>query len=77
MQEAGFIVTIADTEGPSGYVAVFPAGVAWPGNSSINWSSPGSIAANTVITATTNGQIKVRGGENPTHIIIDVLGSLQ
>jgi hypothetical protein len=69
-------LTITETEG-AGFVAVFPADTAWPGNSSINWSSPNQNLANTVITATDSfGSIRVRAGANATHVIIDVQGYL-
>jgi hypothetical protein len=49
--------------------------VVWPGNSNINWSAPSSSLANTTLsTVDSLGQMKVRGGANKTHVIIDVLG---
>lgn len=67
-------LTITETVG-SGFVAVFPAGIAWPGNSSINWSASNQNIANGVITAVdANGAIKIRGGSNPTHVVIDRIG---
>jgi hypothetical protein len=69
-------LTITGTE-RSGFVAVFPADVAWPGNSSINWFATDQDLANTVITATdSTGRVKLRGGVNATHVVIDVLGFL-
>lgn len=69
-------LTVTETVA-AGYVAVFPANVAWPGNSSINWSDPNQNIANTAITGIDpSSQIKIRGGANPTHVIIDVLGWL-
>jgi hypothetical protein len=69
-------LTITDTEG-AGYVAVFPANVPWPGNSSINWSATGQIAANSVVTAIDpTGTIAIRGGVGRTHVVIDVQGYL-
>ena len=59
----------------AGFVAVFPANIAWPNNSSINWSSSNQNLANSVITAVDgSGQIKIRGGANPTHVVIDRIG---
>jgi hypothetical protein len=67
-------LTITETVG-GGFVAVFPANVAWPGNSSINWSASNQNIANGVITAVDgNGAIKIRGGSNPTHVVIDRIG---
>jgi hypothetical protein len=69
-------LTITGTE-RSGFVAVFPADVAWPGNSSINWFATDQDLANTVITATdSTGRAKFRGGVNATHVVIDVQGFL-
>jgi hypothetical protein len=67
-------LTITETVG-AGFVAVFPAGITWPGNSSINWTSSGQNVANGVITALdSNGRITIRGGVNPTHVVIDRIG---
>jgi hypothetical protein len=69
-------VTVTDTE-VAGFVAVFAANVAWPGNSTINWSATGQNLANTAITAVDpSGQIKIRGGVNRTDVVIDVQGYL-
>src|SRR5262249_3863911 len=52
-------LTVTETEN-SGFLAVFPANVPWPGNSSINWSASNQNIANTVVTATdTQGAIRV------------------
>ncbi len=67
-------LTITQTE-IAGYVAVFPADVAWPGNSSINWSETNQNVANGVITKVdATGKIKIRGGDGSTHVIIDRIG---
>jgi hypothetical protein len=69
-------LTVTETEG-AGYVAAFPAGTAWPGNSSVNWSGPDENVANAVLTATdANGRITIRGGVNRTQVVIDVVGYL-
>jgi hypothetical protein len=76
---AGAIInlTITQTETTFGYVSVYRAGIAWPGNSSINWSSPELTAANGVITAVDDqGRITIRGGEAATHVVIDLVGAL-
>jgi hypothetical protein len=73
---AVFNITVTETEA-GGYVAVFPAGVTWPGNSTINWSATGENLANGVISAVDpTGRITVRGGVNKTHVVIDVQGYL-
>jgi hypothetical protein len=69
-------LTVTETE-VAGFVAVFPANVPWPGNSSINWSATNQNLANGVITATdSTGNVRIRGGVNPTHVVIDVQGYL-
>jgi hypothetical protein len=67
-------LTITETEN-AGFLAVFAANVAWPGNSSINWSASGQNVANGVVTAVDpSGQVKIHGGVSPTHVVIDVQG---
>lgn len=69
-------VTVADTEG-AGFIAVNRAGIAWPNNSTLNWSTTGQILSNGVTTALdTNGAITIHGGANRTHVIIDRIGWL-
>ena len=71
-----FNLTLDGTE-TAGFVAVFAANIAWPNNSSINWSTTNQIIANTVISnLDPSGQIKIRGGANKTHVIIDMVGYL-
>ncbi len=69
-------LTVTETEA-AGYVAVFAANVKWPGNSSVNWSVTGETVANAVISPLgPDGKIKVLGGVNKTHIVIDSQGYL-
>jgi hypothetical protein len=69
-------VTVTQTVS-AGYVAVFRADKPWPNNSSVNWSGPNSDVANGVITEVDpTGKIKIRGGANPTHVVIDRIGFL-
>jgi hypothetical protein len=69
-------LTVTETEA-AGFVAVFAANVPWPGNSSVNWSTTGETVANAVITPVgPDGKIKVFGGVNKTHIVIDSQGYL-
>ena len=56
---------------------MFPANIAWPNNSSINWSGPNEFVANGVISALDpGGQIKIRGGSQKTNVVIDRIGWL-
>jgi hypothetical protein len=67
-------VTVTQTDF-AGYIAVFPADIAWPGNSSVNWSAPNQNVANGVITKVDpTGRIKIRGGDAATHVIVDRIG---
>jgi hypothetical protein len=69
-------LTVTETEA-AGFVAVFAANITWPGNSSVNWSTTGQTVANAVITPVgPDGKIKVFGGVNKTHIVIDTQGYL-
>ena len=69
-------LTVTETEA-AGFVAAFRADIAWPGNSSINWSSPNQNIANGVICPVdATGSIKIRGGVAPTHVVIDSEGYL-
>ena len=68
-------LTAAETAG-AGFLAAFTDGIAWPGNSSVNFNGPDQSAANGVLVAMTAGRIKVRCGPNASHVIVDVIGSL-
>jgi len=71
-----FNLTVTETEA-GGWVAAFPAGTTYPGNSSINWFGPNQNLANGVISAVDGaGKITIRGGVNKTHVVIDVQGYL-
>ena len=68
-------LTITETEGNGGFVAVFPADIAWPGNSSINWTTAGQNIANGVITGVDAlGRIKIHVGAARTQVVIDRIG---
>jgi hypothetical protein len=68
-------LTVADTVA-TGFLGLFPAGTAWPGNSSINWFTPGELDANGGIVALGGDrQINVIcGGGGSTDFIVDVTG---
>lgn len=75
--KAAVINLTADQTEAFGYFSVFPDGIPWPGNSSLNWSGAGVTIANTVIAPlSTTGRIKLRAGESAAHAIIDVQGFL-
>jgi hypothetical protein len=69
-------LTVTETEG-AGFMAVFPGGTSWPGNSSVNWSAPNQNIANSVLTAIdASSRITIRCGVNRTQAVIDVVGYL-
>jgi hypothetical protein len=74
-QAAVFNLTVTETQ-TAGFVACFGADIAWPGNSSINWYEAGANTANLVTCAVdASGQIKIRGGNDATHVVIDLVGT--
>jgi hypothetical protein len=69
-------ITLDATEG-GGFVSLFPADIAWPGTSSINWYAAGQIVANAATVAVSpSQQIKLlaASGGGAAHVIIDLLG---
>lgn len=67
-------LTVVDTSG-LGYLAIYPAGSAYPGTSSINWTTTGAVIANSGVTALgPQTSIVLRGGAGAAHAIIDVTG---
>jgi hypothetical protein len=71
------VVNLTATEtAASGFLAAFADGIAWPGNSSLNYTGANQSVANGVIVTMTAGKIKVRCGSGASHVIVDVIGSL-
>ena len=68
-------VTVTETEGVGGWVAIRPQGAPFQNTSSINWFGPGQNLATTVITGLGGDrQVIALDGVNPTHLVIDVTG---
>lgn len=71
-------LTVAETEGHSGYVSLFPAGTAWPGTSSVNWTLPNlNIANSQTVAVSPAGAINILCGGSPgdkAHVIVDLVG---
>lgn len=75
-------ITVTETQGGGGFLAIYPADVFWPGNASINWTLPGTTVGNGGTTAigfwTADGEIAVlMGAGDPlasTDYIIDITG---
>jgi hypothetical protein len=77
------IVTLTVTEtgggpgGNGGFLKLYSAGIPEPATSSINWAGANqNIAVTTQVAVDAAGQVKVTGGANPTHFVIDVIGYL-
>jgi len=68
-------LTVTNTQGAGGFLAVRPAGTGYAGTSSINWFGPGQNLATTVISQLGGDrQLIVRGGFMPADFLIDVTG---
>ncbi|HEX8407686.1 MAG TPA: hypothetical protein VF883_02400 [Thermoanaerobaculia bacterium] len=61
----------------SGYLALYPSDVIWPGTSTVNYRSGRTRANNTVVGLSANGHVTVRNAGAPTHFLIDVTGYFQ
>lgn len=66
-------LTVTDTFG-SGFLALFPFGVTWPGNSSINWVGSTQDANGGVVKLGGDRQVNVFCGGGSTNLVIDVTG---
>jgi hypothetical protein len=69
-------LTVTETQN-GGFVAAFAADIAYPGNSSVNYTATGQTVANGVVSAVApDGTIKLRGGGplGSCHVIVDRLG---
>lgn len=71
-------LTVTETVGPGGFLKLYNADlVAAPATSSINWAGNNqNIAVTTQVAINSAGQVKVQGGANSTHFVIDVIGYL-
>jgi len=58
-----FTLTATNTTGGGGYLAIFPADIVWPGNSTINWSTDGTTIA-------TSGTVKLGNYDAPGQISV-------
>ena len=65
-------LTVTNNSG-AGYLALFPAGTAWPGNSSINWVSS-TVANGGVVALGGDRQINVFCSGSSTDVIVDITG---
>jgi len=68
-------LTVTDTEGAGGFLAVRPAGTPYAGPSSINWFGPNQNIATTVISQLGGDRLlTMHGGAASTNLIVDVTG---
>jgi hypothetical protein len=73
---AVFNLTAVNTTG-AGFLSAYRADIAWPGNSSVNYSAPGAVVANLVICAMDgSGAIKLRAGVSSSNVVVDRVGSI-
>ena len=68
-------LTATGTAGP-GFLAAFSDGIAYPGNSSVNFTGAGQTVANSAVVTMAAGKIKIRCGPAASHVIVDVVGTL-
>ena len=69
-------ITVVNTEGPAGFLAVNPGGNPVVAASSINWFTPGQIAANGIIAALGGDRqlTIIAGGSAGTDFALDITG---
>ena len=69
-------VTITETEGIGGFVAIRPEGATFNDTSSINWFGPNQNIGTTVVSGLGGDRriVARSGGGNRTHLVVDVTG---
>jgi CHRD domain len=71
-------LTVTETVGPGGFLKMYSGALAAaPATSSINWAGANqNLAVSTQVAVDGALQVKVTGGANSTHFVIDVVGYL-
>lgn len=71
-------LTVTETVGPGGFVKLYNAALTTqPATSSINWAGNNqNLAVTTQVEVDASGSVKITGGANSTHVVIDVIGYL-
>jgi hypothetical protein len=71
-------LTVTETVGPGGFIKLYSAALTDPpATSSINWAGTNqNLAVTTQVAVDGTGSVKVTGGANSTHFVIDVIGYL-
>jgi hypothetical protein len=68
-------VTATGAQTPFGFVSVWPAGTTEPTVSTLNWSTANDTVSNAAIVPLNgSGQIRLRSGNNSSHVIVDING---
>jgi hypothetical protein len=66
-------ITVTNTAGPGGYVAIYPGGGTWSGTSSVNWFGPGqNLATAAFVGLGADRDVSLRAGAGTTDVLIDV-----
>jgi hypothetical protein len=71
-------LTVTETVAPGGFLKLYSAAISTPpATSSVNWAGTNqNVAVSTQVAVDSSSQVKVTGGVNPTHFVIDVVGYL-
>jgi CHRD domain len=71
-------LTVTETVGPGGFLKLYSAAlIDPPATSAINWAGTNqNLATTTQVAVDATGSVKVTGGANSTHFVIDVVGYL-
>jgi hypothetical protein len=71
-------LTVTETVGPGGFLKLYSAALASPpATSAVNWAgNNANLATTTQVAVDTAGSVKVTGGANSTHFVVDVIGYL-
>lgn len=70
---AALNITVVDPIG-SGYLTVYPEGIARPGVSSLNFGAGQVVPNGTLVKLGTGGQIRVFANNGCPHVVVDVVG---
>jgi hypothetical protein len=66
-------ITVTNTHGPGGFVAVYPGGGTWSGTSSVNWfGADQNLATAAFVALGANRDVALRAGGSATDVLIDV-----
>jgi len=71
-------LTVTETVGPGGFLRLYSAALSsQPATSAVNWAGNNqNLATTTQVAVDTTGSVKVTGGANSTHFVVDVIGYL-